>query len=141
MRPGPASYHVTSVELLHRSGPPFPYLQSGDVAHCWVGGRVHGLGAEAGAVEGERLLIAPSYRETGKEVAGLKARSWVLSPHCSAPRGPSAAPMKPLPSFGVKIKHRGLPVVAQQVTNPTSIHEDVGSMPGLAQWVKDPALP
>ena len=32
-------------------------------------------------------------------------------------------------------------LVAQCVTNLTSVHEDVGSIPGLTPWIKDLAFP
>ena len=34
-----------------------------------------------------------------------------------------------------------VPIVARWIKNPTSIHEDSGSIPDLAQWIKDLALP
>ena len=34
----------------------------------------------------------------------------------------------------------GVPVAARWVKNPTGIHEDVGSIPGLSQRVKNPVL-
>ena len=41
----------------------------------------------------------------------------------------------------LKMDKTGVPVVAQQLTNPNDIHGDVGSIPGLSQWGKDSALP
>ena len=34
----------------------------------------------------------------------------------------------------------GVPVVAQWVKNLTSIHEDVGSIPGFSKWVKGSSI-
>ena len=40
-----------------------------------------------------------------------------------------------------KEANKGIPVMAQWLTNPSGNHEVSGSIPGLAQWVGDPALP
>ena len=39
-----------------------------------------------------------------------------------------------------KNEEKGIPIEAQQLTNPTSIHEDAGLIPGLTQWINDLAL-
>ena len=38
---------------------------------------------------------------------------------------------------GRRRPHLGVPIVVQWIKNPTSLGEDTGLIPGLAQWVKD----
>ena len=43
--------------------------------------------------------------------------------------------------WGVKNDFEGVPIVAQWIKTSTSLHEEADLIPGLVQWVKDPALP
>ena len=54
----------------------------------------------------------------------------------------SLAQARPYATGGSHLnKKSGVPIVAQWLANLTRNHEVAGSIPALAQWVKDLALP
>ena len=57
-------------------------------------------------------------------------------------RAPFSRPNQGLHHIGTSdLKTGGVSIVSQRVKNLSSIYEDAGLIPGLALWVKEPALP
>ena len=97
---------------------------SGDIFGCHNLGR--GLWGEGG------LVVSETEDVTQQPIMPRISPSPILTKNYLAPNLNTAEIKKP--------KRRSSHCGATE-TNLTSIHEDVGWIPGLAQWVNNPALP
>ena len=78
-----------------------------------------------------------SYRAPEKELSAVKEEKWRRDRDIVGTKNVESHTNH----YKLKVGRFGVPVVAQWLTNPTRNHEVSDSIPGLAQWVRDPALP
>ena len=80
----------------------------------------------------------------GLEWCGPKSAVWgqLMSYSCAFSKMDPVGPWKARERLKTEspLKENEVPTVAQQVTNMTSVHEGVGSIPGCPQWVNDLVL-
>ena len=72
------------------------------------------------------------------QCAGVRTGAAARGPMTGAVRQSPSEPLiwtLPVCAELLKALSEGVPFVAQRFTNPTRIHEDAGSIPGLAQWL------
>ena len=67
----------------------------------------------------------------------MKVRGWEKIFHANGQDRKAGVAILISNKIDFKTKARGVSTVAQRLRNPTSIHEDVGLVPGLTQWVKE----
>ena len=83
-----------------------------------------------GATESQTLGLGPPQRGSVHVATSPPSDS---DPQVDVSIAPPPHPFLPLQSSQCKVHAQEVPAVAHQVTSPTSINEDMGSIPVLAQ--------
>ena len=85
------------------------------------------------------MKISEAQRRSLQAQVGVESVGTILGPSCVIAYDAQEADESS--QYRQNFPKPGLPIVAQWLTNLTRNHEVAGSVPALAQWVNDPALP